>query len=144
MAEARKAFEIRDDRIAGMTDESVETFYSCTICQSYAPDHVCVITPQRLGLCGAYNWLDGRANFEINPTGPNQPIAKGRTIDATERRMGRRQQVRLPALQPQDRAILRIQPAGIADDKLRLLRMHCRGPAFGQRRYGSQSRVPRA
>ncbi len=80
-AEAREAFRVRDDRIAGMTDESVETFYSCTICQSYAPDHVCVITPQRLGLCGAYNWLDGRANYEINPTGPNQPIAKGRTMD---------------------------------------------------------------
>jgi acetyl-CoA synthase len=83
-AEARKAFAVRDDRVAGMTDESVETFYSCAICQSYAPDHVCVITPQRLGLCGAYNWLDGRANFEINPTGPNQPIAKGRTIDAVK------------------------------------------------------------
>ncbi len=79
--EAVEAFHLRDDRIADMTDESVDTFYSCTICQSYAPDHVCVITPQRLGLCGAYNWLDGRANFEINPTGPNQPIAKGRTID---------------------------------------------------------------
>ncbi len=81
IAEAREAFRLRDDRLAGMTDESVDTFYSCTICQSYAPDHVCVITPQRLGLCGAYNWLDGRANYEINPTGPNQPIAKGRTID---------------------------------------------------------------
>jgi len=81
IAEAREAFRIRDDRLAGLTDESVDTFYSCTICQSYAPDHVCVITPQRLGLCGAYNWLDGRANYEINPTGPNQPIAKGRTID---------------------------------------------------------------
>jgi acetyl-CoA synthase len=81
IAEARETFRVRDDRLAGMTDESVDTFYSCTICQSYAPDHVCVITPQRLGLCGAYNWLDGRANFEINPTGPNQPIAKARTID---------------------------------------------------------------
>jgi len=79
--EARKAFTWRDDRIAGMTDESVDIFYSCTICQSYAPEHVCVITPQRLGLCGAYNWLDGRANYEINPTGPNQPIQKGRTLD---------------------------------------------------------------
>ncbi len=78
---AQAAFRYRDDRIAGMTDESVDTFYSCTVCQSYAPDHVCVITPQRLGLCGAYNWLDGRANYEINPTGPNQPITKGRTID---------------------------------------------------------------
>jgi len=79
--EARQAFTYRDDRMAGMTDESVDVFYSCTVCQSYAPDHVCVITPQRLGLCGAYNWLDGRANYEINPTGPNQPIPKGRTID---------------------------------------------------------------
>jgi len=79
--EAREAFGYRDDRIADMTDESVDLFYSCTVCQSYAPDHVCVITPQRLGLCGAYNWLDGRANFEINPTGPNQPIPKGRTLD---------------------------------------------------------------
>jgi acetyl-CoA synthase len=78
---ARKAFAHRDDRIAGMTDESVDVFYSCTVCQSYAPDHVCVITPQRLGLCGAYNWLDGRANYEINPAGPNQPINKGRTLD---------------------------------------------------------------
>ena len=78
---AREAFRYRDDRIAGMTDESVDVFYSCTVCQSYAPDHVCVITPQRLGLCGAYNWLDGRANYEINPAGPNQPIPKGRTLD---------------------------------------------------------------
>jgi len=81
IAEAQEAFEYRDDRIAGMTDESVDLFYSCTVCQSYAPDHVCVITPQRLGLCGAYNWLDGRANYEINPAGPNQPINKGRTLD---------------------------------------------------------------
>ncbi len=78
---ARKAFEYRDDRIADMTDESVDIFYSCSVCQSYAPDHVCVITPQRLGLCGAYNWLDGRANYEISPAGPNQPIPKGRVID---------------------------------------------------------------
>jgi acetyl-CoA synthase len=64
-----------------MTDESVDTFYSCTICQSYAPNHVCIITPERLGLCGAYNWLDGQAAYEIRPTGPNQPVKKGAPID---------------------------------------------------------------
>lgn len=78
---AHKAYDERDDRIAGMTDESVDIFYSCTICQSYAPNHVCVITPERLGLCGAYNWLDGKAAHQISPTGPNQPIQKGRVID---------------------------------------------------------------
>jgi len=75
------AFDARDARVRGMLDESVDTFYSCTICQSYAPNHVCVITPERLGLCGAYNWLDGQASHEINPTGPNQPIKKGMVIN---------------------------------------------------------------
>ncbi|MEN6604950.1 MAG: acetyl-CoA decarbonylase/synthase complex subunit delta [Bryobacteraceae bacterium] len=51
------------------------------LCQSFAPNHVCVITPERLGLCGAYNWLDGKAAYEIDPTGPNQPLRKGECID---------------------------------------------------------------
>jgi acetyl-CoA synthase len=80
MARAVPVNKARDERVAGMTDESVDTFYSCTLCQSFAPNHVCVITPERLGLCGAYNWLDGQAAFEINPTGPNQPILKGACI----------------------------------------------------------------
>jgi acetyl-CoA synthase len=64
-----------------MTDESVDTFYSCTLCQSFAPNHVCIISPERLGLCGAYNWVDGQAAYEITPTGPNQPVPKGRYLD---------------------------------------------------------------
>jgi len=79
--QAEAAYEQRDDRLANMTDESVDTFYSCTLCQSFAPTHVCVITPERSGLCGAYSWLDGRAAYEITPTGPNQPISKGTVVD---------------------------------------------------------------
>lgn len=82
LEEARRAYAERDERMAGMTDESVDIFYSCTLCQSFAPNHVCVISPERLGLCGAYSWLDGKAAHEITPTGPNQPVAKGRLIDA--------------------------------------------------------------
>lgn len=78
---AQKAYEERDERMAGLTDESVDTFYSCILCQSYAPTHVCIITPERLGLCGAYNWLDGKAASEINPTGGNQPVPKGAPLD---------------------------------------------------------------
>jgi acetyl-CoA synthase len=85
-AEAVAAYKERDARIGSMTDESVEIFYSCLLCQSFAPAHVCVITPERLGLCGAYNWLDGKAAYEIDPTGGNQPIAKGECLDA---RLGR-------------------------------------------------------
>ncbi|MHC4761562.1 MAG: acetyl-CoA decarbonylase/synthase complex subunit alpha/beta, partial [Planctomycetota bacterium] len=79
--QALAAYEQRDARLANMTDESVDTFYSCTLCQSFAPSHVCVITPERSGLCGAYSWLDGRAAYEITPTGPNQPLPKGAVID---------------------------------------------------------------
>jgi acetyl-CoA synthase len=79
---ARKVYKQRDDRLADMTDEAVDTFYSCTLCQSFAPNHVCIITPERSGLCGAYNWLDGKAAFQINPTGPNQPVKKGKVLDA--------------------------------------------------------------
>lgn len=80
--EAQKEWKERDKRIAGLTDESVDIFYSCLLCQSFAPSHVCVITPERLGLCGAYNWLDGKAAYEIDPTGGNQPVLKGEQIDA--------------------------------------------------------------
>ena len=81
LEQARKVYQKRDARIEGMTDETEETFYSCTLCQSFAPTHVCIITPERTGLCGAYNWLDGKASNEINPTGPNQPVVKGEVID---------------------------------------------------------------
>ena len=78
---AKPVYKARDDRIGALTDEGVDTFYSCTLCQSFAPNHVCVISPERPGLCGAYNWLDGKASNQINPTGPNQPVKKGETID---------------------------------------------------------------
>lgn len=78
---ARKTYLERDARLADMTDEAVDTFYSCALCQSFAPNHICIITPERSGLCGAYNWLDGKAAHQINPTGPNQPINKGAPLD---------------------------------------------------------------
>ncbi len=82
VVEARRVYRARNQRLESLTDESVDTFYSCLLCQSFAPNHVCVITPERLGLCGAYNWLDGKAAYEIDPTGPNQPLVKGECIDA--------------------------------------------------------------
>ncbi len=77
LALAGDVYASRDERLGSMTDETEDVFYSCTLCQSFAPSHVCVITPERIGMCGAYNWLDGKASYQINPTGPNQPIDKG-------------------------------------------------------------------
>jgi acetyl-CoA synthase len=78
---ARKVYIIRDARVEKMTDETTQIYYSCTLCQSFAPNHVCVVSPERTGLCGAYNWMDCKASFEINTTGPNQPIDKGEVLD---------------------------------------------------------------
>jgi len=78
---ARPRYNARDARLAGLTDESVDTFYSCLLCQSFAPAHVCIVTPERLGLCGAVSWLDAKATKELDPTGPCQPIVKGECLD---------------------------------------------------------------
>ncbi|MBU4440008.1 MAG: CO dehydrogenase/CO-methylating acetyl-CoA synthase complex subunit beta [Firmicutes bacterium] len=71
----------RDARMNALTDASVDEFYTCLLCQSFAPSHVCVVTPERLGLCGAVSWLDAKATKELDPLGPNQPIVKGEAID---------------------------------------------------------------
>jgi acetyl-CoA synthase len=81
--QAAKVYAERDARLAGMTDEDIGTFYSCTLCQSFAPNHLCVISPERPGLCGAYSWLDCRAAYEISPAGANQPISKGKCVEPT-------------------------------------------------------------
>ncbi len=82
VGKARMVYGARDTRIEGMTDETTDIYYSCTLCQSFAPGHVCMISPERTGLCGSYNWMDCKAAYEINPTGPNQPVEKGGVIDA--------------------------------------------------------------
>ncbi len=79
--EGMPRYATRDERLASMTDDSVDTFYTCTLCQSFAPSHCCVVTPERLGLCGAVSWLDAKATKELTPEGPCQPIAKVGCID---------------------------------------------------------------
>ena len=78
---AMPRYNQRDDRLASMTDEAVDRFYTCILCQSFAPAHCCVVTPERLGLCGAVSWLDAKATHELNPNGPCQPIMKTGCID---------------------------------------------------------------
>jgi len=83
LPQARKVYHQRDLRLASLTDEAVQEFYSCTLCQSFAPIHVCVVTPERLGLCGSVSWLDARASYQILPEGGNKPITKEGVIDET-------------------------------------------------------------
>ena len=78
---AMPRYNQRDDRLASMTDEAVDRYFTCIMCQSFAPAHCCVVTPERLGLCGAVSWLDAKATYELNPNGPSQPIDKVGCLD---------------------------------------------------------------
>jgi acetyl-CoA decarbonylase/synthase complex subunit beta/acetyl-CoA synthase len=79
--EAEKIYDERDMRIKGMRDDDVNIYYSCTLCQTFAPNHVCIITPERPALCGAISWLDGKIAYEISPSGANQPVEKGSVLN---------------------------------------------------------------
>ena len=78
---ANEVFSKRDDRLKSMTDESVPVYYTCIMCQAFSPSHVCIVTPERLGLCGAVSWLDAKATNELDPQGPCQIVHKDRCID---------------------------------------------------------------
>ena len=75
------AYDKRDERLQSLTDENVEQFYTCIMCQSFSPSHVCIVTPERLGLCGAVSWLDAKATNELDPSGPCQVVPKAHVID---------------------------------------------------------------
>lgn len=84
LPEALKRYNERDERARGLKDENVDSFYGCVLCQSFAPTHVCCITPNRIANCGAINWFDGRAAAKIDPEGPIFGIEKGEIIDPTK------------------------------------------------------------
>ncbi len=79
--EAIKAYQERDERALGLKEEDVDTFYGCVLCQSFAPTHVCVITPERPANCGAMTWIDAKVAAMIDPKGPIFPIPKGKLVD---------------------------------------------------------------
>jgi acetyl-CoA synthase len=80
-AEANRVYDRRDARLQSLTDETVPVFYNCILCQSFSPNHVCIVTPERLGLCGAVSWLDAKATNELDANGPCQVVTKERVID---------------------------------------------------------------
>ncbi|KKG40403.1 acetyl-CoA decarbonylase/synthase complex subunit beta [Methanosarcina mazei] len=82
MVTAKEIFKARDARTKDLRDEDVEVFYGCTLCQSFAPTNVCVVSPDRVSLCGAINWFDGRAAAKVDPEGPQFAIEKGELLDA--------------------------------------------------------------
>lgn len=84
LPEARRVYEARDERARGLTDEEVEEFYCCILCQSFAPTHSCIVAPQRIANCGAMNWFDCKAAYKLDPEGPIFGFKKGECVDAVK------------------------------------------------------------
>ena len=138
LAEARAAYTARDDRLTNLRDESVTEFYTCTLCQSFAPTHICFVSAERTGLCGAVSWLDAKATYEIDPIGVCQPvpITSEYVIDANTGRVDLHQRDRRRPHPGQDRVGLHVHHDGPPDDHLRLLRVHPGHGAGVQRDHG--------
>jgi acetyl-CoA decarbonylase/synthase complex subunit beta len=81
LPKAQAIYHERDERARGLKDEDVEEYYSCALCQSFAPTHICIATPERIANCGAISWFDGRAAFKLDPEGPVQEVNKGECLD---------------------------------------------------------------
>lgn len=79
---ARERYEMRDGSMSELTDQNVDSFYTCTVCQTYAPGHICIISPERPSVCGSVTWTDARVGSELNPRGPQRPFPKGTLVDA--------------------------------------------------------------
>jgi len=81
LPKAKEIYAARDEKARGMRDEDVEEYYSCALCQSFAPTHICIASPDRIANCGAISWFDGRAAYKLDPEGPVQEVKKGECVD---------------------------------------------------------------
>ncbi len=81
LPKAQSVYKERDERARGLKEDDVKEFYSCALCQSFAPTHICIATPERVANCGAISWFDGRAAYKLDPEGPVQEVQKGECID---------------------------------------------------------------
>lgn len=81
LEKAKVHYNKRDSLLKDITDDDVEVFFTCTMCQTYAPGHICIITPERPSVCGSVTWADAKVGSEIDPYGHQRPFFKGELID---------------------------------------------------------------
>ncbi len=81
LVKAREVYGKRDARLKDLKDDDVDVFYGCALCQGFAPQHLCTITPSRTSSCGSISWFEGRAAAKVDPNGPIFAIEKGELLD---------------------------------------------------------------
>lgn len=81
---AKGIWDARDARVRDLQEEDVDRFYGCVLCQTFAPDHCCIITPDRISLCGSITYLDAQAAATIDPEGPYFEVEKGELVNEND------------------------------------------------------------
>lgn len=82
LEKAQAIYNKRDKRLGSLKDEDVDTFYTCNLCQTISAGHLCVISPEHHGACGAVDWMDARAAVSVRPVGSNKAVKKEGLLDA--------------------------------------------------------------
>ncbi len=70
-----------DEHARRFSDEDVDTFYGCTICQTFAPTHVCVVAPDRPPYCGIITWMGAKVMCDLDPYGYIFEMPLGECVD---------------------------------------------------------------
>ena len=78
--EIKPKWDLSDSRRSGIEDDDVDNFYSCTLCQGFAPNHVCILTPERMPFCGIISYKGAQIAMEIDPHGYIDELPKGEPI----------------------------------------------------------------
>jgi acetyl-CoA decarbonylase/synthase complex subunit beta len=78
---AMPIWDKRDHYLGERKDDDVEHFFGCTLCQTFAFNHVCVIAPERPPFCGITMYDDAEIIIEMDPHGYLHKFKKGAVID---------------------------------------------------------------
>ena len=78
--EIKPKWDLSDSRRLGIEDDDVDNFFSCTLCQGFAPNHVCILTPERMPFCGIISYKGAQIAMEIDPHGYIDELPKGEPI----------------------------------------------------------------
>ena len=74
-------WEKADEQTRRFSDEDVDCFYGCTICQTFAPSHVCVVAPDRPPYCGIITWIGAKVMCDLDPYGYIFEMPLGECVD---------------------------------------------------------------
>ena len=91
---ARETYDFRNKRLADLTDDKVEEFYSCTLCQSFAPEPRLRGQPAALGLVRRVQLAGLQSLVQHQPDRPEPADQTGQADRLQQGLLGRHERIR--------------------------------------------------